>query len=319
MAIDITPEWLTDTQTRLEEKVSNAWQETLAFSFWRSLAIAQTQDTLKKQYKWMLESAEIRPTGSKGAELEFEELAEQAHELVAENFGTGLELFRNDIEDELYGDKASKWGSAAGSAAAYWPERQIINLLKNGKTKKGYDGKNFFATDHPVNPYDTTAGTYANLYTTRPLTAANVAYGVAQMLSVNHPGRAPRRLKPNLLIVDPSNQFAAREITGAEVIINASGNAAGSNIIKSAYGLGEPLVLDELASEAGVWYLAVPASNSEIGGAFLYSERKPFQLTAYSPMTQAELDRMNTFEWHMRGRNTAAYGDPYRIFRFEPT
>ena len=35
-------------------------------------------------------------------------------------------------------------------------------------------------------------------------------------------------------------------------------------------------------------------------------------------MTQAELDRVNSFEWHNKGRNQVAYGDPYLLHRFEP-
>jgi len=322
MGIDINPEFMTDFQTRLVQVSVNAWLRSLEDSWWEKVAIRQSQDTLELQYQFMLETAEIRPTNSKGTELEFEDLVSQAHRLVAENFGTGLRMYRNEIEDAVFGNKPAIWASGASSAGAYHPQKQIAQLILDGKTKKSYDGVPFFDENHPVNPFDDTKGVYSNLSTSKPLSASNLAAGVASMLSIKHPGGAPRRLKPTLLVVDPSNQYAALQVTGAEVISLPTGGTtdfvAGQNIIKSNYGLGQPLVIPELADEPGVWYLGVPAREDLFSGPFIYSERKPFELNSFTAMQQAELDRMNVFEWHLRGRSTVAYGDPYLFHRFEP-
>ena len=317
---EITPQFMMTFQSKLNVKFSNAWKRTLANLWFSKLAITQPSDTLTELYEWMLESANIRPTGSAAQELDFEDIAAVAHSITNENFGTGLSLKRNSIEDNLY-DRAAQWAAAAGNAAAYWPQRQIAALILGGKTKKCYDGKNFFATDHPVNPFDESLGTYANLFTGKPLTAANVGAGCASIVSIKHPGDAPRNLIPRVLMVEPSNQLNALTITGAEVItdpFNTSKAASATNMIKSSYGLGQPIVVPELASEPGVWYLGCEADEDAFQGAFIYQERKAFELTSYNGMTQADLDRMNAFEWHLRGRNTAAYGHPYLFFRFEP-
>jgi phage major head subunit gpT-like protein len=324
MGIEINPQFMNDFQTKLVEVGVNAWLTALEDSWWERMAIRQTQDTLTLQYQFMLSAAEIRPTNSKGTELEFEDLVAQAYALTADNFGTGLRLYRNEIEDMTTGNRPAAWSAGAMSAAAYWPQRQVADLILNGKTRNGYDGKPFFDPNHPVNPFDDTRGTYANLFTAKPLNPANLAAGIAAMMSIPNPAGAPRRLKPTMLVVDPSNQYNALTVTQAQVIATPTGNAtttfvAASNLIQSNYGLGQPLVIPELGDEPGVWYLGVPAREDLFAAPFIYSERKPFELNSYAPMVQAELDRLNEFEWHLRGRNTTAYGDPYLFFRFEPT
>lgn len=318
---EITPTFVQNFQTNLTQKVSNAWSRTNKNLFWDKLAVKTGSSTLKEYFEWMLETAQIRNTGSKGTELEFEDVAAISFGLQNENFGTALRLERNAIEDNKY-DRAALWAGAAGQAAAYHPQRKIVELILNGKTGLGYDGVAFFSASHPVNPYDTAAGTFSNLFTAKPLTAANLAAVVASIVSIKHPGDAPRYLRPSILVVDPSKELAAAEITGAEIItdpLNGSSAAPATNMIKRAYNFGQPIVVPELASEPGVYYVGVEADEDALGGAFIYQERKPFELNSYVGMTQAELDRINAFEWHMRGRNVAAYGHPYLFFRVEPT
>jgi phage major head subunit gpT-like protein len=319
---EITPLFQFDFQRNLNLRFSNAWARTMAGQWWKSVAITNPSSALEEIYEWMLETAQIRSTGSKGKELDFEDLVAISHSITNENFGTGLKIDRNSFEDNRY-DRAAKWAADVGEAAGYWPQRKIVELIQAGTTKKGYDGVNFFSSSHPVNPYDDTLGTYANLFTGKPLTAANVASVVASILAIKHPGDAPRYLKPRLLLVDPSNQLTAQTVTDAELISDpvsgATNPAAVTNIIKRKYAFGEPIVVPEFANEAGVWYVGCEANEDALQGAFIYQERKPFELTSYTGMTQAELDRINEFEWHLRGRNTTAYGHPYLFFRVEPT
>jgi phage major head subunit gpT-like protein len=318
---EITPVFQMTFQSNLSVKFSNGWNRTLKKLWWQLLAVTQQSNTLKEAYEWMLETAQIRSTGSKGAELEFEDLVAQSFEITNENFGDGLRLSRNSIEDNKY-DRAAQWSAQVGSAAAFWPQRQLVTLIQNGKVGKSYDGAPFFSASHPVNPFDASLGNYSNLFTALPLTSANVAEAVSRISQIKHPGDAPRYLEPEILVVDPSKRLAALEITGAEVItdpLNATQGAPATNMIKTGYSLGQPIVIPEFGNEPGVWYLGCKADQDALNGAFLYQERKPFELTSYVGATQADLDRLNVFEWHLRGRNAAAYGHPYLFFRCEPT
>lgn len=317
----ITPKFMFDFQSNLNAKYANGYKRVLKNLWWDRIAVRQSSQSRVELYQWMLETAQIRPTGSKGTELTFEDLASVAYAIENESFGTALELHRHDLEDDRY-DKAPQWAAAAGSAASYHPQKQIVRLIKEGKTKGSYDGKPFFATDHPVNPFDSLAGTYSNLFTNKPLNAQNLAAVVAEIAKIRLPSGDPRYLRPSILVVDPSNMLIANTITGAEIITdptNATGGAPATNVIKQSYGFAQPIVADELADEPGVWYVGVEADEDAMQGAFVYQERKPFELNSYTGMDQAELDRLNVFEWHVRGRNVAAYGHPYLFFRVEPT
>lgn len=340
----ITPTFVYDFQRNLNLRFSNAWSRTLASQWWKLLTITQTSASLQELYEWMLETAQIRPTGSKGDQLDFEDLVAISHAITNENFGTGLRLNRNDVEDNKY-DRAAKWAADSGNAAGYWPQRMITALILGGKTGTvtvsgesksllAYDGLTFFNKLHPVDPYNAALGTYGNLFSgaynaiTNPtyyggtLTPATLARVIAAIVSIQHPGGAPRYLVPRVLAVDPSNTLTASVITGAEIMTdptNSGGAAAATNMVKRAYSLGEPITIPELASEPGVFYVGCEAREDAFEGAFIYQERKPFELTSYNGMTQADLDRMNAFEWHLRGRNTAAYGHPYLFFRVEPS
>jgi len=317
---DISPVFIFDFQRNLNLRFSRAWTRTLKNLWWRSVTITQGSGSLEELYEWMLETAEIRPTGSEGTEIDFEDVVSISHRITNDNFGTGLRLSRNKIEDNRY-DKAAQWAAAAANAGAYWPQRQIVKLIQGGKVNKAYDGLPFFAKGHPVNPFDDAAGTYDNLFTGMPLTAQNLAKAAALIQEIPHPGKAPRYLTPTVLLVDGSNKLTASALTGADILtdpLNPALAAPATNMIKRAYDFGQPITVPEFAREPGVWYLGCEADEEAFQGAFIYQERKPFELSSYVGMDQAELDRINEFEWHLRGRNTAAYGHPFLFFRFEP-
>jgi phage major head subunit gpT-like protein len=316
----ITPVFQFDFQRNLNYRFSNAWERTLGDLWFQKITIMQPSASLEELYEWMLETAQIENTNSKGTEISFEDIVSVSHKIKNENNGVALKLNRNDFEDNKY-DKAAKWSSDVGSSGAYWPQRSITSLIQAGKTKNGFDGVPFFGT-HQVNPYDATSGTYSNLITAKPLSLNNLGAVVASIVSIKGPHGAPRYLKPSVLLVDPTNTTTADTITGAEIITdptNSGGTAAATNMMKRRYRFGEPIVVPEFSNEPGVYYVGCEANQDAFDGAFIYQERKAFELNSYTGMTQAELDRTNDFEWHCKGRNVAAFGMPYLFFRVEPT
>lgn len=316
----ITPSFTFDFQRNLNLKFSNAWARTLNKLWYQQITLVQPSSSLEELYEWMLETAQIVSTGSKGTELTFEDIVAVSWRIKNENAGHALKLNRTEFEDNRY-DRAAKWAADAGSGGAYWPQRQATQLIMDGTTKLCFDGKAFFSDEHPVNPFDDSAGDYKNIFTGKPLNAANLAEVIAYITSIRGPNDAPRYLEPSLLMVDPSNRLTANVLLGAESFTdptNTAEGAAATNMIKASYGLGVPLVVPEFSAEPGVWYIGVQANQDAFEGAIVYQERKAFELNSYTGMTQAELDRVNDFEWHNRGRNVAAYGLPYMLFRIEP-
>jgi phage major head subunit gpT-like protein len=317
---EITPTFVQNFQTNLSYRYQTGWSRTLKNLWVRDVCLFQTSDSAIDYFEWMLDGAHIRPLNTEGDELDFEDLVAQSFSIESEYFGTGLKMYRKHIEDNKY-DRAAHWSASVGAAAAYWPQRVATQLLLNGKVNTCFDNLAFFHATHYVNPYDTGLGTYKNLHTSKPLTAGNLAAVVADINAIPHAGDAPLYLKPTKILVDPSNKLKAEMLLGADYYTdptNTNGTAPATNIIRKSYSFGEPIVVPELACEPGVWYVLCEADQDAFQGGLLYVERKPFELTTYTGATQADLDRLNVLEWHLRGRNKATYGLPYMIHRVEP-
>lgn len=337
--MEITPLFQYDFQRNLTLRFDQGVKRALKKLWWREVAITQPSSSLQELYEWMLETAQIRDTGSKGDQLDFEDLVAISHQITNKNAGDALELDRNEFED-MRVDRAGKWASDVGNQGMLWPQRKIIELILSGETLKSYDGVPFFSASHPVNPFDDSMGDYSNLITdlspfggtaTCELSAQNLAAATAAINVVMGPWGTPRDLEPEILLVPPALRLAAQIATNAEIITdplpgrtaptNQSGYPSITNVIKKDYGFAQPIVASQLSAAAGGddddWYLGVRAEEDALNGAFVYQERKPWELNSYTGLTQDELNRLNVFRWEMRGRNVAAYGHPYLFFKIK--
>ena len=75
----------------------------------------------------------------------------QAHGYSIKNksFESTVQVPRTAIEDDTYGVFTPLMSELGTSAGAH-PDQLVFNLLKSGETAKCYDGKAFFADNHPV-------------------------------------------------------------------------------------------------------------------------------------------------------------------------
>lgn len=87
------------------------------------------------------------------------QLAAHSYEIKNKKFESTIGVEAEAIEDDEVGVYAPMF-EEMGIAAALWPNETVFSLLKLGETALGYDGKPFFATDHPTAKGD---GVYANL------------------------------------------------------------------------------------------------------------------------------------------------------------
>lgn len=132
---------------------------------------------------------------------------------------------------------------AFGTAAAEFPDRQLANLLNNGKTLKCWDGGAFFHAAHPLSPGKSST-TFANLVAAKPLSQANYKFGRPLLAKMKREDGSFLGLEGDLLVVDPSNADLAREIVNATIINNTTNTLQGSSRV---------VVLPQL--DEGVWFL----------------------------------------------------------------
>jgi phage major head subunit gpT-like protein len=250
-------------------------------------------------------------------EKQVERLSTRDYVITNDKYSLTLEIPEEDLDDDqvgLYG----KTAEMMGNQAAKWPDDMLLEAIQKGKTLLAYDGQPFFSTSHPVNTDRPGLGTFSNLLTNKPLNAANFgAVWQAMMGFLGDDGR-PLPVMPFMTLVDPSNAIAVRQIlnntvTGVNVTGSPGGAVAVGNVLQ---GMTDQLVIPELGSEPGVWYML-----ASLGGLnpFLYQVRKEPTTT---PLTSAQSENVAWHDkliWMIKARGAAGYTFPFLAVRIEPT
>lgn len=328
----LTPSFLFDLESNLRKIVDDEYSRLASDLWWSKVAKVRPSSSKREILTWLLSTAQIESQGL-GGNMSFEDMVMRTTEFTNMDSGNGLKLRRQQFED-LDGngvDIASQWARDTAAYMAYWPQKQVVAAMKAGETALAYDGKAFFATDHPVDG-GSSSYTYSNLFSSVGINGdvddalTNLQTVFANIASIKMPnGEDPRRLRPAGLIVPPKLYGRAVQLTSAKFLASAANSAAATSdvemLIKSL-GYGTPIMADEFAgweSDTSYFVVAEQISTSQLG-AMVYSEREPYRITYYtgqggSTGVDAILDRAQELEWHNHGRNVTAYGHPFLLFK----
>lgn len=342
----LTPEFLFDLESNMRLITSNEYQRLSSNLWWERIAKRQTSQSKKERVMWLLDTAKIeRPNASHGGgQKMFEDIVSKTMELEHENAGAALALKKEQLED-LDGNGvqlATHWSRQMGAYAAYWPQQVVADAIKANPVT--YDELTFFNAAHPVNPFDASAGTFANHFTgaasgiypgalpiggatTVEVAIDNIAKALAYIASIKMPnGVTPRFLRLAAIFVPPALMARAVQITNAKTIVQSAASGALAADVEALIrylNLGQPVQCDELGSAFGGsdtdYYLAMEEITTNELGAFVYSDREPFSINYHGPMTSAELARKREFQWDAEGRNTVQAGHPYLLFKCSAT
>lgn len=212
-------------------------------------------------------------------ERQVQRLAAHGYQIVNEDYEATVAIPRNKIEDDTYGVFTLDI-RGAGSMAAKWPDDMLTELLQNAEALNCYDGQYFFDTDHPVDPYDSSKGTYSNLKTSRALNATNYALSRREMRLFKNDNGRYANVSPNLLVVPPQLEDVAKTILQTDLIARATLEGetqvgATNNIYKNTADI---LVIEELGDYPADWYLL--CTNRAIK-PFVHQIRKAVNFQAY--------------------------------------
>lgn len=103
-------------------------------------------------------------------------------------------------------------------------------------------------------------------------------------------------LVPNLLVVSPANEKAARLILKADQIEGTT------NVYKDT---AELMVATELADKPDAWFLLC---TNKFLKPFIFQKRKPVKLTALTKDDDENVFMRDEFIWGADGRSNAGYG-----------
>lgn len=338
----LTPEILMDLESRMQVLTESEYQRMAANLWWQSIARVRPSTGRREVMTWLLSTAMIRSQGQ-GGNVRFDDLVSTYSEYENQDAGAGLKLRKNQLEDTDGGgmDLAGQWARDIGAYMAYWPQKQVSYFLKHAHTASlftGYDGKAFFASDHPVNPMNDGSVTFQNIFTGAasgsypgacPIddtvddddALRNLAKIFAYIATIKMPnGEDPRFLRPRAILCGPRMYPRVAQLTSAKFIAKTAGAGAGSadvEMLIKTMGYATPTLADELAGfeDDTTFFVACEQAATSQLGAVIYSEREAFRIGFYGVMDQVELARKRELEWLCNGRNAVAPGHPFLLFK----
>lgn len=224
--------------------------------FWRNLATLVPSSTESSTYAWMDRIPKMRKW--LGPRVVQNAVARGPRVVINDPFELTLEVPKHKIQDDTYGVFAPL-AFSMGEQAAKWPDDVVgAKLLENPVC---FDGKAFFATDHPINvEAGSSGGTYSNLETSFPLTLANFQTAKTRMRTFKGADGRSVGSRGNLLVVPPSLEGTARTILQSQYYPKLADGATLGNgdvaMVENVWkGTAELLVIDELEDNPVDWYL----------------------------------------------------------------
>lgn len=212
---------------------------------WPKIATLVPSTTAQTDYGWMNQIPSVREWIG---ERQVQNLSTSTYSIRNRDFELTVGVDRNSIADDQIGI-FSPMLQMMGESVARAPDELIFDLLVRGFEEKCYDGKAFFAANHPVG-----RKAFSNMGTGK-LTRQELRNAITQMQTlVNDQGR-PLRLfqidgsarKP-LLCIGPANRSNALDIIGVSTLPQGGTNPD--------YGTAEIVVLPELVGDAADnWFL----------------------------------------------------------------
>lgn len=337
----LTPSFVFDLESRMRVIANDEYSRLVANLWYQKITKELPSQSRRELFFWMLDTAQIE--GGEEGSMEFEELVMKGHEYTSDFARKGLKVLRSKFED-LDGNGvniATEWTRQIAQQMAYWPQAKVCEALLAGETELAYDGKAYFADDHPVNPFDSAAGEYSNLWSDSTSTGGSVGVKLDDRHSLDTAfksmaeirnaiaaipmpnGSQPRKLRPLFFLAPPRMMDRLTQLTSAKFIGN-DGSTDVSGVI-ARWGLQPPVEVDELGAAFGGsdtdCYLVTAQLGGDGLGGLVYVNREPFAINYYSGSgagatgLDAALNRNRELEWHVAGRNKVGYGHPYLIHK----
>ncbi|AUX87185.1 head protein [Acinetobacter sp. ACNIH2] len=193
--------------------------------------------------------------------------------------------------------------ASMGEESKSFPQDLVFEALTTGFKNKCYDGKPFYAVDHPVGDKD--KNKFSNKLTAKlswaSLAEAEAGYGAARatMTGLKDENGRSLKIKPNLLVVPPALE------TTAKALMTAAKFADGTeNIFK---GTAEVLVEAGLETDSE-WHLL---STTKAIKPIIYQERQSPELLAQTDLNSDDVFMRGEHKFGVEARGEAGYGLPH--------
>lgn len=326
----LSPKVFAGVEERMQVIQENAYVSALSNVWWNKFAKERTS-TASVEHLYLLMTGGAMDYGVEGTR-EFMEQAISHMDLKPKFFSApGLEILKSELDDSDGAgfQKATQWAGDTAVKGALFPQHKLAEALIANPVC--YDGTSFFGTAHPLLPGDPDSGVWANDLTGAasgdypgavPITGTvetaheNIGKALAYIRGLKGPdGVTCLNLEPVALLASPSLHRHALAATKAQFIGGSMGATDVSAVVND-FGL-DLVRAGELAGDDS-YYIACRQAGTEVG-PWIWLNRETPSVSYYGPMTDAQLARMDKFQWGVRGRGVVGPGRPHFMFRCKPS
>ncbi len=302
MAIKITTSVLESLNTSVRATFMSTYEGTEG-TWHEQICSKVPSGSLSNTYPFVIDPGAVREWSS--GERVIQSLQLGSYQIFNTRYEKTVAINRDQLADDQTGALMLRVREV-GRKFRQHPDEVIAAIIANNPT--GLDGVALFHATHQRNPAAPDGNTFANLFGSKALTKDNLMAIRAAMRTRKGPDGLVLRTNPRLLIVPPSLEYTAMQLTKAAFIPSTAGTASEENVVK---GMFDVLVIDQLeAQSATTWYLADVSTEDK---PFIMQERDPLELvTQFSPSDPAVFSR-NEFVWGATIRYGFGPGNPMRI------
>ena len=213
------------------------------------------------------------------------------HETIA----LGFSLTEEAVEDNLYDTLSARYTKALARSMSNTKQVKAANILNNGfDDTNGGDGKELFATDHPL----VNGGTNSNTQTTAAdLNESSLENAVIQIAAWTDERGLLIAAKPRKLIIPPSLQFVATRLLDSELRTSTADNDL--NAIKSNGAIPEGYTINHYLTDTDGYFLTTDVPNG----------MKYFVRTPLTTSMDGDFDTGNV-RYKARERYSFGFSDP---------
>lgn len=179
------------------------------------------------------------------------------------NYALGFIVTEEEVDDNLYGDKAFSRAGALARSMRITKEVVHANILNRSQNSAyvGGDGKELVATDHP-----TPAGVQSNELTGADLTEASLEDAMIKVAQMKDARGLQIMARATTLVVGPGEMFNAYRILNSTLQSGSEKND--TNAIKDM-GMAPRVVVNPYLDDADGWFLI-----TDIDNGLLHFQRK---------------------------------------------
>lgn len=199
------------------------------------------------------------PVKQEGAAIEYDNAQEAwtaryNHETIA----MGFSITEEAMEDNLYDSLSARYTKALARGMAYTKQVKAASILNNGfDSNYAYgDGKELFATDHPL----VSGGTNSNEPTVAAdLNETSLEAAVIQISQWTDERGLLIAAKPRKLVVPPQLMFVATRLLETELRTSTADNDI--NAIKTNGSIPEGYCVNHYLTDTNAWFLKTDVPN----------------------------------------------------------